>query len=90
MQLSLQVTNPDQLKRTWAFAMPGKGTNRRQLRSISSYVVTSCSKEAKVLGIRAGMKYDEAKLLIPDMRILLIGNKQRVATPRALRQQKFS
>jgi hypothetical protein len=75
MQLKLQLSSDEQLRRTWAFAMPGRGVNRRQLRSLRSYVITSCSKEAKALGVSAGMRYEEAKLLIPDIKILTIGNK---------------
>ena len=52
--------------------MPGRGVNRKRLKNFSNYVITSCSKEAKILGVRAGMRYDEAKQLIPDMKILLI------------------
>ena len=76
MQMTLQLTDQEQLKKTWAFAikesMPGRGVNRKRLKNFSNYVITSCSKEAKILGVRAGMRYDEAKQLIPDMKILLI------------------
>ena len=74
--MTLQLADQEQIKKTWAFAikdsMPGRGVNRKRLKDLSSYVITSCSKEAKVLGVQAGMKYEEARQLIPDMKILLI------------------
>ncbi len=60
LQTTLVMADEQQLKKTWAFA-----TSRR--------VIMSCSREAKILGVRAGMRYDDAKTLVPDMRILVIG-----------------
>lgn len=35
------------------------------------YMIIACSKEAKALGVRVGMRYDEARKLIPDLRVLI-------------------
>lgn len=60
-QLDLNLATPEQLHRTWAFA------------SRSGRVITACSAQAKAFGIQVGMHYSDAKALIPDMRILLVG-----------------
>lgn len=60
-QLNLNLATPEQLRRTWAFA------------THSGRVITACSAQARAFGIQVGMQYDEAKALIPDMRILLVG-----------------
>ena len=70
LQLNLDLTNNEQLKRTWAFAKKPTGN---QIKDARNPVITSCSPEAKLLGIRSGMPYEEAKLLVPGMKILVIG-----------------
>ena len=74
-QLNLELNAETQIKNTWAFAVDESNLalRRRQLADLRDYVISSCSKEAKRLGVRAGMRYSEAKALIPDMRILVIG-----------------
>lgn len=71
----LHESSNEQIKNTWAFAVDESNfvLRRRQLADLRDYVISSCSKEAKRLGVRAGMRYSEAKALIPDMRILVIG-----------------
>ena len=71
----LHESSNTQIKNTWAFAVDDTGytLRRRKLADFRDYVISSCSKEAKCLGVRAGMRYGEAKALIPDMRILVIG-----------------
>ena len=56
----------------WAFA----SNHRRRTRKAS--VITACSKQAKDLGIRAGMRYEEAKLLMPELRVLVYKGGSRV------------
>lgn len=62
----------DQLNNAWAFA----ASKRR--RTYKSSVITACSKQAKILGIRAGMHYEEAKLLLPELRVLVYRGGHRV------------
>ena len=71
----LHESSNTQIKNTWAFAVDESNLalRRRQLADFRDYIISSCSKEAKRLGVRAGMRYSEAKALIPDMRILVIG-----------------
>lgn len=76
-QLNLNLANKEQLNRTWAFAKSPGGSRRRSMKNIRSSVITACSKEAKNLGVRAGMRYEEAKMLIPEMKVLVIGGGKR-------------
>lgn len=64
LQTTLAMADEAQLQKTWAFA-----TRER--------VILACSKQAKELGIKAGMRYDDAKTLLPGMRILVIGGHSR-------------
>jgi len=74
LQLNLDLTNTEQLKRIWAFA---RKTPASRMKGSRNAVITACSREAKLLGIQVGMHYEEAKLLIPGMRILVIGGRGR-------------
>jgi hypothetical protein len=53
---------------------------RRALRlagkDVSNYVISSCSREAKEFGIKAGMRYEKAKSLVPDLKVIVIGGRQ--------------
>lgn len=73
-----QPTYSTQTKHSWAFLV----NTRRSLRKRASitaaptrnryqYMIIACSKEAKALGVRVGMRYDEAKALIPDLRVMV-------------------
>lgn len=71
MQTNLHLATKDQIKNAWAFAA---GKRRR---TYKSSVITACSKEAKALGIRAGMHYEEAKQLLPELRVLVYRGAHR-------------
>lgn len=73
--LILQDSSNRQFKNTWAFAIDRSNFNsrRQQLADLRDCVISSCSKDAKRLGVYAGMRYSDAIALIPDMRILVIG-----------------
>lgn len=77
LQLHLPVATSEQLQRTWAFAKyqlhNAKQYKRRPAKRHS--IITACSKEAKLLGVRSGMRYHEAKLLVPEIKILVIGGR---------------
>lgn len=76
MQLSLsEATNQ---KYFWAFARDvAPPTNRRYRPStrprshLGRYVITSCSKQAKSYGVKPGMTYDQARKLVPGMRVIV-------------------
>lgn len=75
MQLSLTtVTNQ---KYFWAFARdlnPPAKRYRPSLqprRNLGRYIITSCSKQAKAYGVKTGMTYNEAKQLVPGMRVIV-------------------
>ena len=65
----------------WAFAVdatrPVREKPSRAKRStipkykLHRYYVTVCSPRLRQLGVRAGMRYDEAKRLVPSMRIFV-------------------
>ena len=75
MTLSHKLTDEEQIKKTWAFAIDNRRfTNKRkQLTDLRDCLITACSKEAKSLGVRVGMKYGEAKAMIPELKIMVIG-----------------
>lgn len=71
LQLRLQTTTNEQLKHCWAFAIDTKKARSKRARSMKSCVINACSHEAKLLGVRAGMLYEEARLLIPGLRVIV-------------------
>lgn len=76
-QLNLNLANKEQIEKAWAFAKSPYSTRGINLERTKSSVITSCSKEAKQLGIKEGMRYEEAKLLLPEMKVLVIGGANR-------------
>lgn len=80
MQLRLHTATKEQIKHAWAFAAHPKRFGRRSLRHS---VITVCSKEAKALGIQAGMRYEDARALLPELRILVYGTGGRHGRQRA-------
>jgi hypothetical protein len=75
LKLSYSLTDKDQIKKTWAFAIDNRRftAKRKQLADLRDCLITACSKEAKALGVRVGMRYGEAKALVPNIRIMVIG-----------------
>ena len=78
LQLRLAINNQQTIKRTWAFAAKRyqrgqdkrrKG-NRRSSRA-SQAVITSASPLARELGVRVGMALEDARLLLPELRVLV-------------------
>jgi nucleotidyltransferase/DNA polymerase involved in DNA repair len=74
LQMNLNVTTRAQAKRTWAVAVSKDEKARMRRLSFRQAVITACSKEAKAQGVRAGMRCEEAKLLAPEMKVLILGN----------------
>lgn len=76
MQLDL-TTSMDE-KYFWAFAIDDQPPLKRYIpsmrpkRNLHRYIITSCSRQAKAFGVRAGMKYSDAKALVPNMRIIVV------------------
>lgn len=73
MQLMMNIATKEQMRRAWAFAAYHPGGRRQRLHQLNQAVITSVSKEAKLLGIKAGMRVTDARQLLPDLRILLYG-----------------
>jgi|GEM_PF-2369885 len=81
MQMNMNLNVPVNTKNAWAFAVDitkkQTGMRKRGKRMVAATqnfnhcVITAVSREARALGVRAGMKYTEAKALIPDLRILI-------------------
>lgn len=75
MQLSLTTTIDK--KYFWAFAhdeMPPTKRYRPSLTprgNLNRYFITSCSKQAKSYGVTIGMTYEDAKKLVPQMRVII-------------------
>lgn len=71
----------DDQKLLWAFAVdatkPVKQKASRARRAtepkykLHRYYVTACSPRLRQFGVRTGMRYDEAKALVPGMRIFV-------------------
>jgi len=77
MQLNMQLANNSQIQRSWAFAARDVRIKRPRRKYAMSptdmhgSVITAVSKEAKSLGVKVGMRYEDAKALVPGMRILV-------------------
>ncbi len=71
LQLSLNVTTKAQIKHCWAFAVDTSGSRRKSLRDINRCVITAASREARALGVRAGMATAEARLLLPELKVFV-------------------
>lgn len=71
MQLKFNTLSKQQVQNCWAFATDQKRARYKKLRSYRRCIITACSKEAKILGIKTGMKYNDAKLLIPDLKVMI-------------------
>ncbi len=61
----------------WAFAVDATPPSKRYIpstrpkRNLHRYIITSCSQQAKSMGVRVGMRYSEAKALVPMMRVIV-------------------
>jgi len=73
MQMILNTATKEEIKNAWAFAVSPVRRKRQSMKIRNQAIITSVSKEAKILGIRAGMRYEEAKALLPELRILVYG-----------------
>lgn len=71
LQLIMDVTTNEETKNSWAFAVDKRRIRSKRLRSTSRCFITACSKEARNFGIQTGMRYEEAKLLLPDLRVFI-------------------
>jgi len=66
--------NDDQL--IWAFAAsPSQArTGGAAMRlSRATPVVTACSRQAREMGVRSGMRLQQAQAVLPDLRVLVYG-----------------
>lgn len=75
MQMNLHIATKEEIKNAWAFAASPNRRKRRSIKALNKAVITACSKEAKSLGIRAGMRYEDAKERLPELRILVYGKR---------------
>lgn len=73
MQMILNTASREEIKNAWAFAVSPVRRKRQSMKVRNQAIITSCSREAKTLGIRVGMRYEEAKLLLPELRVLVYG-----------------
>lgn len=66
-------TSKEQIRRSWAFAVDTSVQKRRRktLRDINRCVITAVSREAKALGVRAGMAAADARLIMPELRVFV-------------------
>ncbi|HEX8227163.1 MAG TPA: hypothetical protein VF572_04835 [Candidatus Saccharimonadales bacterium] len=75
--MQLSFTHAADKKYFWAFArdvMPPAKRYRPSLTprsNLDRYHITSCSRQAKAYGVKAGMTYGEARKLVPQMRVIV-------------------
>lgn len=62
----------------WAFAVDtvssrkrGRRINGTPSRYLQRYAITSCSPKAKQMGVQAGMRFSEARKLVPGLRVIV-------------------
>ena len=72
LQLRLNTNTPEQIKHSWAFAAYKR---RSKARAKGRTVITAVSREAKQLGIQAGMAVTDAKLLLPELKVLVYNRR---------------
>jgi phosphoheptose isomerase len=76
-QLNFKLATAEQVRQVWAFAKAKNAAahkrRRKAMAGAGQAVITSCSKQAKILGIQVGMSYNDAKRLLPELKILVIG-----------------
>lgn len=58
----------ERVENAWAFAAHPKRVGRR---SLKHSVITACSRQARALGVRAGMHYEDAKLVLPELKVFV-------------------
>lgn len=63
-----RLADVERVEHAWAFAMQPKRPGRR---SLKRSVITACSRQAKLLGVKAGMRYEDAKLVLPELKVFL-------------------
>lgn len=66
--LQARLAGVERVEHAWAFAAQPKRPGRR---SLKRSVITACSRQAKLLGVRAGMHYEDAKLVLPELKVFL-------------------
>jgi hypothetical protein len=59
----------------WAFAVRRPGRKWHRGVGVRDYIISACSAEAKRMGLEAGTRYDQAKVLIPDLKVILLGGR---------------
>lgn len=69
------ATDPRQY---WAFAIDTVSSSRRgrrisgtPRRYLQRYAITACSPKAKQMGVQAGMRFSEARKLVPGLRVIV-------------------
>lgn len=79
METDSNTATKNDLQLAWAFAVNPYRPRHRKVGSgaYRAAKITSCSKQARQLGIREGMYYQEAKQLVPEIKILVIGERNR-------------
>jgi nucleotidyltransferase/DNA polymerase involved in DNA repair len=73
MQMNLHIATKEEIKNAWAFAASPVRRKRQSMKVRNQAIITACSKEAQILGIRVGMRVQEARERLPELRILVYG-----------------
>jgi len=78
MNLQINTIGHESATTAWAFAVDQKHTSHRaklhnSFRHLNHSVITACSKEAKKFGVKSGMRYKDARTLLPELKVLVYG-----------------
>ena len=71
LQLRLNTTLPQEVKNSWAFAAKQRRSKRVSIRTSSRCIITAVSREARAFGVQAGMAIEDAKLLLPELKVFV-------------------
>lgn len=73
MQTNLYLATKEEIRLAYAFAASPIRRKRQSIQTRNQAIITACSKEARRFGIHTGMRVQEARQLMPDLRILVYG-----------------
>jgi len=75
---TIATMNQTDARLLWAFAVDvtrPRAVRRRKLpmpqRNLDRFKIMSCSPRLRAAGVQAGMRFDQAKKLVPNMRIIV-------------------
>ncbi len=93
LQLTMRIHTPQQITKAWAFAAAKPGGKYKQTRrnkqvdwrrsSLASgrCTITAVSREARLVGVRVGMALEDAKQILPELKVLIYSRQTKQGSP---------